>query len=91
MASPTMSRTARAIASLVELTDRGLVAREDDGSSGSAQKSEGIGIVSFLTAVGIAVAIFAAQFLLFLLLRNKLARILYVTATSHSLLLCCIS
>ena len=34
--------------------------------------------MSFLSAVGIAVAIFAAQTLVFLLLRNKLARILFV-------------
>lgn len=46
----------------------------------SAEDSEGIGIVSFLSAVGTALAIFAAQALIFLLLRNKLARILYVTA-----------
>jgi hypothetical protein len=34
--------------------------------------------VSFLTAIAVAVIIFAVQILLFLLLRNKLARILYV-------------
>ncbi|KAF0644882.1 hypothetical protein FPSE5266_04903 [Fusarium pseudograminearum] len=43
--------------------------------SSAADKDKGIGIVSFLTAVGVAVAIFAVQILLFLLLRNKLARI----------------
>jgi calcium permeable stress-gated cation channel len=48
-----------------------------EGSDGSAQEDQGMGIISFMTAVGVAVAIFAAQFLLFLLLRNKLARILY--------------
>ncbi|RGP76997.1 hypothetical protein FLONG3_4935 [Fusarium longipes] len=41
----------------------------------AADKDKGIGIVSFLTAVGVAVAIFAVQILLFLILRNKLARI----------------
>jgi hypothetical protein len=43
---------------------------------GGAQKDQGIGIVSFLTAVSSGSAIFAFQLLLFLLLRNKLARIL---------------
>ncbi|RSL80957.1 hypothetical protein CEP52_017296 [Fusarium oligoseptatum] len=42
---------------------------------GGAQKDQGIGIVSFLTAVSSGSAIFAFQLLLFLLLRNKLARI----------------
>ncbi|KAH0597343.1 hypothetical protein MHUMG1_04720 [Metarhizium humberi] len=39
------------------------------------QQKQGLGIVSFLTAIGTAVAIFAAQFSLFALLRNRLARI----------------
>lgn len=55
-----------------------LVPRADD-PGGKAQSSAGIGIVSFLTAIGVALAVFAAQFLLFMLLRNKLARILYVS------------
>lgn len=55
------------------------LARRDSGQqSGKAQDARGIGIVSFLTAIGVAAAIFAAQFTLFTLLRNKLARILYV-------------
>lgn len=41
-----------------------------------ADQDQGIGIISFLSAVGVAVAIFAVQFGVFLLLRNKLARIL---------------
>lgn len=58
-----------------------LIRRADDPSPGAkAQYSEGIGIVSFLTAIGVALAVFAAQFMLFVLLRNKLARILYVSA-----------
>ncbi|KAM4056957.1 calcium-dependent channel, putative phosphate domain-containing protein [Hirsutella rhossiliensis] len=53
-----------------------LIRRADDPSpAGKAQSSEGIGIVSFLTAIGVALAVFAAQFFLFILLRNKLARI----------------
>ncbi|TWU76601.1 hypothetical protein ED733_008084 [Metarhizium rileyi] len=39
------------------------------------QEQQGRGIVSFLTAIGVSLAIFAAQFTLFALLRNKLARI----------------
>lgn len=49
---------------------------EETSEPGKAQDSEGIGIVSFLTAVGTAAAIFTVQAILFLLLRNKLARIL---------------
>lgn len=45
------------------------------GGDGSAQNREGIGITTFLTSVGAAVAIAAVQTLIFLLLRNKLARI----------------
>ncbi|KAK0390989.1 hypothetical protein NLU13_0491 [Sarocladium strictum] len=42
---------------------------------GSAQENAGIGLTSFLTSLTVAVAIFGVQTLLFLLLRNKLARI----------------
>ncbi|KAI1014637.1 hypothetical protein LB503_003985 [Fusarium chuoi] len=41
----------------------------------AADKDKGIGVVSFLTAVAVAMAVFAVQILLFLILRNKLARI----------------
>lgn len=44
--------------------------------AGNGQKSAGIGLVSFLTAILVSVIIFFVQLLLFLLLRNKLARIL---------------
>jgi hypothetical protein len=52
--------------------------RADSDSEGSnaAKKDQGIGIVSFLTAFLVAVIVFSVQTLLFLLLRNKLARIL---------------
>lgn len=56
--------------------------QDDDNGAGSGQKDEGIGIVSFLAAVGVALATGAVQILLFLLLRNKLARILYVVTSS---------
>jgi hypothetical protein len=46
-----------------------------DPEDGVDDKS-GIGITSFLTSIAVAVAIFAVQTLIFLLLRNKLARIL---------------
>ncbi|KAL7915998.1 hypothetical protein GGI35DRAFT_473313 [Trichoderma velutinum] len=49
--------------------------RRDTQSAGDGQKSEGIGIVSFLTALLVSVIIFFVQLLLFVLLRNKLARV----------------
>ena len=65
--------------SLTSFSRAALVPRATDDATypGSKSKSsQGIGIVSFLTAIGVAAAIFAAQFLVFVLLRNKLARIL---------------
>ncbi|KAF4990223.1 hypothetical protein FDECE_14464, partial [Fusarium decemcellulare] len=47
----------------------------DDKLPGGAQNDRGIGIVSFLTAVGSGSIIFLVQFLLFLLLRNYVARV----------------
>lgn len=47
-----------------------------DRSPGGAQDEQGIGIVSFLTALATALVIFTVQASLFMLLRNKLARIL---------------
>ncbi|KAL3955788.1 hypothetical protein ACCO45_011351 [Purpureocillium lilacinum] len=64
--------------SLTSFSRAALVPRATDDATdpGSKSKSsQGIGIVSFLTAIGVAAAIFAAQFLVFVLLRNKLARI----------------
>ncbi|QPG94918.1 hypothetical protein C2857_007302 [Epichloe festucae Fl1] len=46
-----------------------------NASTPNAQDKSGMGIISFLTAIGVALAIFAAQFTLFTLLRNRLARI----------------
>ncbi|KAH8659407.1 hypothetical protein BGZ61DRAFT_370499 [Ilyonectria robusta] len=43
--------------------------------AGSAQKGQGIGAISFLTAVASASTVFIIQLLLFVLLRNTLARI----------------
>lgn len=56
-----------------------LVSRADDSSpAAKARNSVGIGIVSFLAAIAAAAIVFAVQFLLFVLLRNRLARILCV-------------
>lgn len=54
----------------------GFLYRRSENSPGSAQEEQGIGIVSFFTAFAVALIIFAVQTLFFLLLRNKLARIL---------------
>lgn len=47
--------------------------------TGTALQSQGIGLVAFLTALATSLVIFGIQIGFFLLLRNKLARILYVT------------
>lgn len=53
-----------------------LVSRKENGSDSKAKDNQGIGIVSFLTAVSVSVIIFAVQVFFFIILRNKLARIL---------------
>ncbi|KAL6862705.1 hypothetical protein ACO1O0_002942 [Amphichorda felina] len=58
----------------VWLDARSLYARAES-TPGAAQEEQGIGIVSFLAAFVVAVIIFAIQATLFMLLRNKLARI----------------
>jgi calcium permeable stress-gated cation channel len=47
-----------------------------DAGSGTAQTSAGISIVAFFTALASSLIIFGVQMGFFLLLRNKLARIL---------------
>lgn len=54
---------------------------EDPG--GEAQNSAGISAVAFVTALTVSLIIFGVQIGLFLLLRNKLARILYVLRPSQ--------
>ncbi|KAK5998599.1 putative RSN1-like protein [Cladobotryum mycophilum] len=49
--------------------------KRDTTSPGSGQLRQGIGIVTFLTSIVTSVVIFSAQLFLFILLRNKLARI----------------
>lgn len=53
-----------------------LHSRASGSGAGAGQRDTGLGIVGFLTAVGVSLAIFVVQFTLFLLLRNRLARIL---------------
>lgn len=50
--------------------------KKDPKPAKDAESKSGQGIVSFLTSVGVAVAIFAVQVFVFSLIRNKLARIL---------------
>lgn len=59
------------------------LAARADGPNQDASAKVGIGIVGFITAIGVSIAIFAAQVTLFTLLRNKLARILYVPAQNY--------
>lgn len=47
-----------------------------ESSPGAAQEDQGIGITSFLTAIVASIIIFSVQTGFFVLLRNKLARIL---------------
>ncbi|KAG5918597.1 hypothetical protein E4U61_001614 [Claviceps capensis] len=51
------------------------LAARAEGPNQDASAKVGIGIVGFITAIGVSIAIFAAQVTLFTLLRNKLARI----------------
>ena len=51
--------------------------RRDDATPQDASAKKGIGIISFLTAFVAALIIFTVQISVFVLLRNKLARILY--------------
>lgn len=50
--------------------------RENADPLNAADEDRGIGIVSFITALLVALIVFAVQTGIFLLLRNKLARIL---------------
>jgi hypothetical protein len=49
---------------------------------GSGQGSQGISLVAFVTALATSLVIFGIQMLAFLLLRNKLARILYASISA---------
>lgn len=65
------------------LTDASSPTLVNNKQAGSAQRGEGIGVISFLTAVSSASAVFVIQLTIFVILRNKLARILSVY-TPHS-------
>lgn len=66
-------------------TTTGAPAATTTGSTeeGSAQSSEGMGLVAFLTALATSLVVFGIQMGFFLLLRNKLARILCVNLTGQ--------
>ncbi|KAH7115714.1 putative DUF221 domain protein [Dactylonectria macrodidyma] len=57
------------------LTDASSPTLVNNKQAGSAQRGEGIGVISFLTAVSSASAVFVIQLTIFVILRNKLARI----------------
>lgn len=46
-----------------------------DGSSGTAQRSQGMTINTFLASLATALIVFGVELLLFLLLKGKLTRI----------------
>lgn len=66
-----------AVRTLMEIpSENGSVHRRADDPRNAADQDRGIGIVSFLTALLVAIVVFSIQAGIFLLLRNKLARIL---------------
>lgn len=50
----------------------------DDMENSKVREKSGIGIVTFITSIAVALIVFGVQISVFALLRNKLARILYV-------------
>lgn len=50
--------------------------RDDSNMNSKVEKTSGQGIVGFVTAIATAIVIFAVQFIIFVLIRNKIARIL---------------
>lgn len=48
---------------------------DDDTNAGTAQSDAGQGLQTFLASLGVSIAVAAVQVSLFLILRNKLARI----------------
>lgn len=51
-------------------------ATSNTDGAGAAQEASGISLVAFVTALATSLVVFGIQIALFLLLRNKLARIL---------------
>lgn len=74
MASPLEARAS--IAMLETVANRLQPRQEGDDPRDFAEEDRGIGIVSFITALAVALIVFGVQAGLFLALRNKLARIL---------------
>lgn len=52
---------------------------DDVEGSGAAQVATGISLIAFVTALAASLIVFGVQMGFFLLLRNKLVRILYVS------------
>lgn len=76
MVWPTSGSAALAVRTLMEVHSEDELHRRADDPRDAANKDRGIGIVSFLAALLVAIIVFCAQTGIFLLLRNKLARIL---------------
>lgn len=72
------SSTASSILSSTSASQSSDPSELPEGSAGSAQGFQGISLKSFLGALVVAIIVFAVQVAIFLLLRNKLSRILYV-------------
>lgn len=67
--SSTLAATATATSSAAASTTSAVV--------GQGQSSQGISLVALLTAMASSLVIFGVQMFLFIILKNKLARILY--------------
>jgi len=76
MASPSEGSATAALRAVLEPTFvHELQRRAEEDPANAANRDRGIGIVSFITALAVALIIFAVQSGIFLMLRNKLARI----------------
>lgn len=76
LVSSTASSAASSILSSTSAS-RSPESTQAEGGAGSAQGFEGISLKAFLGALVVAIIVFAVQVAIFLLLRNKLTRILY--------------
>jgi hypothetical protein len=77
MASPSEGSATAALRAVLEPAFvHELQRRAEEDPANAANRDRGIGIVSFITALAVALIIFAVQSGIFLMLRNKLARIL---------------
>jgi hypothetical protein len=76
MVWPTSGSARLAVRTLMEVHSEDDLHRRADDPRNAADQDRGIGIVSFITALLVAIVVFSIQTGIFLLLRNKLARIL---------------